>query len=181
MAVALSALGAEIELLAPDQSTRRVAIDDFYCLPGDTPHIETVLRPGEMITAVILPAPPPGWQRYRKVRDRASYAFALVSVAVIVATDRETITAARVAFGGLAPKPWRCLDAEAALTGRPATLATYQAAADLAVNGAIGRGYNDFKIELAKRTLCRTLAEARQLGMGGRHDRTANKPRGRTG
>jgi len=88
-------------------------------------------------------------------------------VAVIVATDRETITAARVAFGGLAPKPWRCLDAEAALTGRPATLATYQAAADLAVNGAIGRGYNDFKIELAKRTLCRTLAEARQLGIGG--------------
>jgi xanthine dehydrogenase YagS FAD-binding subunit len=167
MAVALSALGAEIELLAPDQSTRRVAIDDFYCLPGNTPHIETVLRPGEMITAVILPAPPPGWQRYRKVRDRASYAFALVSVAVIVATDRETITAARVAFGGLASKPWRCLDAEAALTGRPATLATYQAAADLAVNGAIGRGYNDFKIELAKRTLCRTLAEARQLGIGG--------------
>ena len=84
-----------------------------------------------MITAVILPPPPPGWQRYRKVRDRASYDFALVSVAVIVATDRETITAARVAFGGVAHKPWRCLDAEAALTGRPATLATYQAAADL--------------------------------------------------
>jgi xanthine dehydrogenase YagS FAD-binding subunit len=166
MAVALSALGAEIELLAPDQSARQVAIDDFYCLPGNTPHIETVLQRGEMITAVILPAPPRGWQRYRKVRDRASYAFALVSVAVIVATDHETITSARVAFGGVAHKPWRCLDAEAALTGRPATLATYRAAADVAMKGAIGRGYNDFKVELAKRTLCRTLAEAQQLGIG---------------
>jgi xanthine dehydrogenase YagS FAD-binding subunit len=119
-----------------------------------------------MITAVILPAPPPGWQRYRKVRDRASYAFALISVAVIVATDHEAITSARVAFGGVAHKPWRCLDAEAALTGRPATLATYRAAADVAMKGAIGRGYNDFKVELAKRTLCRTLAEAQQLGIG---------------
>jgi xanthine dehydrogenase YagS FAD-binding subunit len=95
MAVALSALGAEIELLAPDQSARQVAIDDFYCLPGNTPHIETVLQHGEMITAVILPAPPRGWQRYRKVRDRASYAFALISVAVIVATDHEAITSPR--------------------------------------------------------------------------------------
>jgi xanthine dehydrogenase YagS FAD-binding subunit len=84
-----------------------------------------------MITAVILPPPPPGRQRYRKVRDRASYEFALISVAVIIATDRESITSARVAFGAVAHKPWRSIDAEAALKGRPATLTTYQAAAAL--------------------------------------------------
>ena len=163
MAVAMSALEAQIDLLEPDQSTRRVAIDDFYCLPGNTPHIEAVLRPGELITAVILPPPPPGRQRYRKVRDRASYEFALISVAVIIATDRETITTARVAFGGVAHKPWRSIDAEAALKGRPATLATYQAAAEAAMRSARGRGHNDFKIELAKRTLCRTLVDTVEL------------------
>jgi xanthine dehydrogenase YagS FAD-binding subunit len=166
MAVALSALGAQIELLEPNQSTRRVAIDDFYALPGNGPHIETVVRPGEMITGVILPPPPPGRQRYRKVRDRASYEFALISVAVIVATDRQTIRTARVAFGAVAHKPWRSIDAEAALIGRPATLATYRAAAEVAMKGAIGRGHNDFKIELAKRTLCRTLADAAQMSIG---------------
>jgi xanthine dehydrogenase YagS FAD-binding subunit len=166
MAVALSALEAEIELLGHDQATRRVAIDDFYCLPDGTPHIETVLRAGEMITAVLLPPPPPGSQRYRKVRDRASYAFALVSAAVILEVDRDTIATARVAFGGVAHKPWRSIDAEAALIGRPAALATYQAAADAAMKSAMGRGYNGFKIELAKRTLCRTLAETRQLAVG---------------
>jgi xanthine dehydrogenase YagS FAD-binding subunit len=166
MAVAMSALGAQIELLEPNQSTRRVAIDDFYALPGNAPHIETVMRPGEMITAVILPPPPPGRQRYRKVRDRASYEFALISVAVIIATDRETITTARVAFGAVAHKPWRSVDAEAALIGRSATFATYQAAADAAMSSAAGRGHNDFKIELAKRTLCRTLADAAQMSVG---------------
>ena len=119
-----------------------------------------------MVTAVTLPPPPPGRQRYRKVRDRASYEFALVSVAVIVAVDRETITAARVAFGSVAHKPWRSKDAEAVLKGRPATLATYQAAADAAMRGAVGQGHNDFKIELAKRTLCRTLAETAQINRG---------------
>ena len=137
-----------------------MAIDDFYCAPGTTPHIETVLRPGEMITAVILPPPPPGRQRYRKVRDRASYEFALVSVAAIVAIDRDIITAARVSFGAVAHKPWRSMEAEAALNGRRATLSTYQAAAEAALSNAAGQGHNDFKIELAKRTLCRTLAEA---------------------
>src|SRR5262245_1897261 len=166
MAVAMSALEAQIDLLEPDQSTRRVAIDDFYCLPGSTPHIETVLRPGEMITAVILPQPPPGRQRYRKVRDRASYEFALISVAVIIATDRETITTARVAFGGMAHKPWRSFDAEAVLKGGPTTLTTYQTAADAAMSSAVGWGHNDFKIELAKRTLCRTLADAAQISVG---------------
>ena len=98
------------------------------------------------------------------MRDRASYEFALVSVAAIVAAERGTITAARVAFGGVAHKPWRSLEAEAALVGRPATMATYRAAADAAMKDAVGRGHNDFKIELAKRTLCRTLAQAAQEG-----------------
>ena len=115
---------------------------------------------------MILPPPPPGRQRYRKVRDRASYEFALISVAVIIAIDRETITSARVAFGGVAHKPWRSIDAEAALKGRPATLTTYQAAADAAMRSAVGQGHNDFKIELAERTLCRTLADAAQISIG---------------
>jgi xanthine dehydrogenase YagS FAD-binding subunit len=160
MAVAMVALDAEIELLGADHATRRVAIRDFHRLPGDTPHVETVLRPGEMITGVILPPPPPGRQVYRKVRDRASYAFALVSVAAIAATERGVVTTARVAFGGVAHKPWRSVEAEAALLGRPATMATYRAAADAAMAHAVGRGHNDFKIDLAKRTLCRTLAHA---------------------
>jgi xanthine dehydrogenase YagS FAD-binding subunit len=160
MAVAMTVLDAEIELLGAAGSTRRVAIGDFHRLPGSTPHIETVLAPGEMITAVMLPPQPPGQQLYRKVRDRASYEFALVSVAVIVATDRGTISNARVAVGGVAHKPWRSLEAEAALVSRPATMATFRAAADAAMAQAVGQGHNDFKIELAKRTLCRTLAQA---------------------
>jgi xanthine dehydrogenase YagS FAD-binding subunit len=117
-----------------------------------------------MITGVVLPPQPPGQQVYRKVRDRASYEFALVSVAAIVATDRRTIVAARVAFGGVAHKPWRSVEAEAALAGRPATMVTFRAAAEAAMADAVGRGHNDFKIELAKRTLCRTLAEATREG-----------------
>jgi xanthine dehydrogenase YagS FAD-binding subunit len=164
MAVALSVLDARIELLGAGGATRSVAIGDFHCLPGTTPHVESVLRPGEMITAVVLPAPPPGRQVYRKVRDRASYEFALVSVAAIVATDRSSITAARVAFGGVAHKPWRSLEAEDALVGRPATMATYRVAAEQAMKDAVGCGHNDFKIDLAKRTLCRTLGQAAQEG-----------------
>jgi xanthine dehydrogenase YagS FAD-binding subunit len=162
MAVAMTALDARIELLGADNDTRRVGIGDFYRLPGDTPHIETILRPGEMITGVVLPSPAPGGQVYRKVRDRASYAFALVSVAAIVATDRGLISHARIALGGVAPKPWRATEAESELVGRPATMASYRIAADAAVAHAVGRGHNDFKIELAKRTLCRTLAHAAQ-------------------
>lgn len=161
MAVAMTALDAEIELVDAEQAVRRVALPDFYRLPGDTPHIETELRPGEMITAVVLPPPPPGRQKYRKVRDRASYEFALVSVAALVSTTEQgTIDGVRVAFGGVAHKPWRSAEAEAALTGRPATMATYRAAAEDALRDAVGQGANDFKIDLAGRTLCRTLAQA---------------------
>jgi len=160
MAVAMTALEARIELLAAAGSPRQVAITDFYRSPGDLPHIETVLRPGEMITSVVLPPPPPGRQIYRKVRDRASYEFALVSVGAVVGTEQATISGARVAFGGVAHRPWRSIEAEAALVGRPATMATYRVAAEAALRGAVGRGHNDFKIELARRTLCRTLAQA---------------------
>jgi xanthine dehydrogenase YagS FAD-binding subunit len=164
MAVALAALDAEVGLLGANGSSRRIPVNEFYRLPGDAPHVETVINTGEMITEVILPPPPPGRQLYRKVRDRASYEFALVSVAVIVAAEKGTISSARVAFGGVAHKPWRSREAEAAREGRPATMATYRAAADAAMKGAVGRGHNDFKIELAKRTLCRTLANAVQGG-----------------
>ncbi|NLU76249.1 xanthine dehydrogenase family protein subunit M [Streptomyces sp. HNM0575] len=164
MAVAMAALGAEVELLGADQAVRRVAVTDFHRLPGHTPHIETVLRPGEMITGVLLPVPPAGRQIYRKVRDRASYEFALVSVAAVLAIEDGAISQARVAFGGVAHKPWRSVEAEDALTGRPATMATYRTAAEAAMQGAVGQGYNDFKIELAKRTLSRTLAQAAQAG-----------------
>jgi xanthine dehydrogenase YagS FAD-binding subunit len=159
MAVALTALGATVALLSPEATTRTVPIGEFYRPPGTTPHIETVLAPGELITAVLVPPPPSGRQRYRKVRDRASYEFALVSVAVILATEGDTITEARVAFGGVAHKPWRSAEAEAALTGRPPMPSTFQAAADIAMEAAVGRGENDFKIELARNTLRRTLAD----------------------
>jgi xanthine dehydrogenase YagS FAD-binding subunit len=164
MAVALAALDARVEILGKDDAKRVISIGDFHRLPGDTPHVDTVLSQGEMITAVLLPAPPLGRQIYRKVRDRASYEFALVSVAVIVAAERGTITSARVAFGGVAHKPWRSSEAEAALINRPATMATFRAAAQAAMKDAVGRGHNDFKIDLAQRTLCRSLALAAPEG-----------------
>jgi xanthine dehydrogenase YagS FAD-binding subunit len=163
MAVALIALDARVEMLAAGGASRSMSIRDFHLLPETTPHIETVLAPGELITAVLLPAPPAGRQLYRKVRDRASYEFALVSVAVVIAVDGGVIHEARVAFGGVAHKPWRSLEAEAVLIGRPGTHATFEAAADAALARAVGRGLNDFKIPLAKRTLVATLAHAAEV------------------
>jgi xanthine dehydrogenase YagS FAD-binding subunit len=168
MAVAMIALDARVELLGAGGATREVALRDFHLLPEAAPHIETVLGPGELITAVVLPAPPRGHQLYRKVRDRASFEFALVSVAAIVSVAGgaagRTIDAVRIALGGVAHKPWRSLEAEAALDGRPATLDALRAAADAALARAVGRGHNDFKIDLARRTLIAalaTVAEAR--------------------
>ena len=152
-----------IELLGPNEAERAISIAELYTAPGDTPHIETILEPGEMITAVRLPHAPPGRQMYRKVRDRASYEFALVSVAAIVDVKNESIASARIAFGGVAHKPWRARDAERLITGRRATTATFELAADVAMTEAIGRGHNDFKIELAKRTLRRILADLTEL------------------
>ncbi|MFL5575135.1 MAG: FAD binding domain-containing protein [Gemmatimonadaceae bacterium] len=164
MAVAMTALDARVETVAPDGSARTIPIDSLYRPPGDTPHIETVLTPGELIVAVLLPPPPPGRQLYRKVRDRASFAFALVSVAVIVEVDGDRVRAARVAFGGLSYKPWRSAEAEAALVGAPATRASFDAAGVAALHDARGYGHNDFKIPLARRTLRATLADAAGVG-----------------
>jgi xanthine dehydrogenase YagS FAD-binding subunit len=159
MAVALLALDAVVVTARQGGEGRRIALGDLYRLPGDTPQIETVLEPGELITAIDLPAPPPGRQLYRKVRDRASYAFALVSVAAIVAVEDGTITSAHLAFGGLAPMPWRNAEAEAALVGQPAGTAAFEAAADALLRDARGHGHNDFKIVLARRTLIASLRD----------------------
>jgi xanthine dehydrogenase YagS FAD-binding subunit len=160
MAVAMTALDARVETIAPDGAIRTIPIDALYRAPGDTPHIETVLARGELIRSVLLPPPPPGRQVYRKVRDRASFAFALVSVAVIVASGEERVRAARVAFGGVSYKPWRSTEAEAALAGAAVTRASFDAAGVAALRNARGYGHNDFKIPLARRTLRATLAEA---------------------
>jgi xanthine dehydrogenase YagS FAD-binding subunit len=160
MAVAMTALDARVETVAVGGETRSIPIDALYRAPGDTPDIKTVLAPGELIRSVVLPPPPAGRQTYRKVRDRASYAFALVSVAAIVAHDNNHVQAARVAFGGLSYKPWRSADAEATLAGAPLTRASYDAAGTAALKNAHGYGQNDFKIPLARRTLRATLAQA---------------------
>ncbi|WP_296614303.1 xanthine dehydrogenase family protein subunit M [Sphingomonas sp.] len=159
MAVALRALDAVVVTALPEGRERRIALGELYRLPGDTPEIETNLKPGEMIVAIALPVPPPGRQLYRKVRDRASYAFALVSVAAAVAVEDGVISSARLAFGGLAPMPWRSAEVEAALAGRPAGTEAFEAAADALLSEARGYGHNDFKIVLARRTLIACLRD----------------------
>jgi xanthine dehydrogenase YagS FAD-binding subunit len=159
MAVAMRALDADVETVNPRGETKAIPIAEFHRLPGGTPEIETSLKPGEIITAVTLPPPPPGVQVYRKVRDRASYAFALVSVAAIVDSTRGRIRSARLAFGGLAHKPWRVAQAEQTLADAPANAATFNTAASAVLEGARGFGGNDFKIPLTRRTLHSVLAE----------------------
>lgn len=151
MAVAMRVLDARIETVKPDGSTRTMAIADLHRLPGDTPHIETALEKGELITAVTLPKPVGGTQIYRKVRDRASYAFALVSMAAIVQRDGS----GRVALGGVAPKPWRVEEAESELSrgAKPAAAAL--------LDGARATRENAFKLPLVERALGAVLAEAR--------------------
>jgi xanthine dehydrogenase YagS FAD-binding subunit len=151
MAVAMRALDAKVETVKPDATTRSISMADFHRLPGDTPHIETVLEPGELITAVTLPKPAGGKQIYRKVRDRASYAFALVSVAAIVQKDGT----GRIALGGVAHKPWRVEAAEAELPRGS------KAAATALLDGAKPTHDNAFKLPLVERTLAAVLAEAR--------------------
>ncbi len=151
MAVAMRVLDAQVETVKPDRSTRSVPVADLHRLPGDTPHVETVLEPGELITAVTLPKPVGGVQIYRKVRDRASYAFALISVAAIVQRDGS----GRVAVGGVAPKPWRVEAAEAELPrGAKATTAALLAYAKPTHENA-------FKLPLVERTLAAVLTQAR--------------------
>lgn len=160
MAVAMRVLDAQIETVSPQGALRVIPIADFYRLPGDTPAVETDLQTGELITAVTLPPPPPGVQLYRKVRDRASYAFAVVSVAAIVDAQAGVVRKARMAFGGLAHKPWRVMDAESLLGDRPANRDGFEAATDAVLQGARGQGHNEFKIPLLRRVLAGVLTEA---------------------
>ena len=150
MAVAMRILDAEVETVKPSGTTRRIPIAHFHLLPGETPHRETALEPGELITAVTLPAPVGGRHAYHKARDRASYAFALVSVALI----RQPDGSGRVALGGVAPKPWRSAEADAELpNGARAVIARL-------LEGARPTAENAFKIPLAERTLAALLANA---------------------
>lgn len=151
MAVAMRVLDATVETLRPDGARRTIPIADFHTLPGTTPHIETALTPGELVTAVQLPAPVGGRQVYQKVRDRASYAFALISVAAIVQRDGS----GRVAAGGVAHKPWRIEAADRELPrGARATTAAL-------LSGARPTEHNAFKLTLVERTLDAVLADAR--------------------
>lgn len=160
MAVAMTALDARVETVNATGRTRMLGIGELYRLPGTTPQIETSLAPSEMIVAVHLPPPPRGRQVYRKVRDRASYAFALVSVAAIVERRNGRLASLRIAFGGLAPRPWRAEAAEQELRNARAEPASFAAAAERALTGARTEGSAAFKLELARRTLRQTLAVA---------------------
>lgn len=160
MCVALAVLGATVHVAGPS-GDRSIRLLDFHRLPGTTPQRDNNLNPGEMITAIELPAA--GFAKnytYLKIRDRLSYAFALVSVAAGLELDGNTIKEARFALGGVAHKPWRDERAEAALRGRPANEATFRQAADTLLREAKGYGDNTFKIELARRSIVRALSQA---------------------
>ena len=161
MAVAMRLLDATIETLKADGTTRQIPIKDFYCLPKDTPNIETVLETGELITHIILPAPIKGMHIYDKVRDRASYAFALVSCAAVINVNSQgQLETVRLAFGGIGTKPWRNEAVEALLTGTDGNLGIISQAADLLLKDAKGSGQNDFKIPLTRRLLKQVIERA---------------------
>ncbi len=157
MNVAMRVLDATVETTDAQGASRTIPMAAFHRLPGDTPQIETTLKPGELITAVTLPKPVEGVHLYRKVRDRASYAFATISVAAIIAKgEGDKPRLAKLAFGGLAHQPWRVEAAEAALV----ETGSAEAASERVLEGARGYGSNDFKIPLTRRTLRATVAEA---------------------
>jgi xanthine dehydrogenase YagS FAD-binding subunit len=160
MCVALAALEATVHIQGP-KGSRAVAFGDFHLLPGNTPHRETVLEPGDLITHVTLPPPISGGKQvYLKLRDRASYEFALASAAVVLTVAGANIKRARIALGGVATKPWRSSAAEAALAGKPANDSTFRQAAEAALRDAKPQSENKFKIELAKRCLAQALRMA---------------------
>jgi xanthine dehydrogenase YagS FAD-binding subunit len=160
MCIALAALEATVHIQGP-KGSRAVAFRDFHLLPGSTPQRETVLEPGDLITHVTLPPPISGSKHlYLKLRDRASYEFALASAAVVLTIASGNIRQARIALGGVGTKPWRSPEAEAALTGKPANDATFRQAAEAALQGAKPQSENRFKIELAKRCLTHALRTA---------------------
>ena len=160
LAVALVAVDASVEVRGASRQ-RTVPLSEFHRLPGDTPHIETVLEPGEVITAITVPASPMARRsHYLKVRDRASFEFAVVSAAVALDMDGGDIRQARVALGGVGTKPWRVPRVEAALTGATLEPAALHRAAALSAEGAQGRGHNGFKIELMQRAIVRAVETA---------------------
>lgn len=164
LANALAALGAEVDLMAPDGTGRSIAFEDLHRLPGDTPHLETTLRPGELITHFRVPAGP--WTRrslYLKVRDRESFEFALASAAVALDIGGGVVRDARIGLGGLAAKPWRSREAEAVLKGRRLDEAAAGEAAEAAFRTAVTHGDNAFKPELGRRTLVRALLQAAEM------------------
>ena len=162
MNVAMAALEAIIHVRGP-KGERSIPIADFYVLPGNTPQRETVLEPGDLITHVTLPPPPPGSRSlYLKLRDRASYEFALASAAVVITVENAKITRARIAMGGVGTKPWRSTEAERQLTGQPATDAAFRKVAEAALRDAKPQSQNGFKVELAKRCLVQALKLATQ-------------------
>ncbi len=164
MCVALAALDAAVDVIGPD-GKRSIPLVDFHLLPGDTPAVETVLGPEEIITAVSLPAPSALSRQsvYVKVRDRQSYAFALVSVAACIALDGDRVADVRLALGGVAHKPWRALEAEDLLRGSPATAEAFEAAGRAIVANAVGHGGNDFKIPLVPKVVTVALNKALAL------------------
>jgi xanthine dehydrogenase YagS FAD-binding subunit len=163
LGVALVALGAQLDLTGPT-GDRRLAFADLHRAADGKPHIETTLKPGELITAVTVPTGP--WTRrslYLKVRDRASYEFAIASAAVALDMDGDVVRAARIGLGGMAYRPWRAAEAEAALAGKPLTEQNAEAAARVALQGAVTHGHNDHKPELGRRTLARALMAAKMM------------------
>jgi xanthine dehydrogenase YagS FAD-binding subunit len=164
MCVAMAALEATIHIQG-SKGTRAVPIGDFHLLPGDTPHRETVLEPGDLITHVTLPPPIAGSKQiYLKLRDRASYEFALASAAVVINIVDGNVSRVRIALGGVGTKPWRSPEAEAALVGQPANQASFRKAADAALRDAKPQSENGFKVELAKRCLAHALRMATATG-----------------
>jgi xanthine dehydrogenase YagS FAD-binding subunit len=160
MCVALAALEATVHVLG-SKGSRAVPIGDFHLLPGNTPHRETVLEPGDLITHVTLPAPVTGSKQvYLKLRDRASYEFALASAAVVITITGGNVSRARVALGGVGTKPWRSPEAEGALVGQRADAANFRKAAEAALRNAKPQSQNAFKIELSKRCLTHALQMA---------------------
>jgi xanthine dehydrogenase YagS FAD-binding subunit len=164
MCVAMAALGATVHVAGPN-GERAIAFDEFHRLPDATPHVETALARNELIIDVELPPLPwAGRSMYRKVRDRSSYAFALVSVAAALELDSGRIRSARLALGGVAPKPWRAFAAERVLAGAEASEETFRRAADAELEAAKGYRDNRFKIELARRTIADVLSELTKRG-----------------
>jgi xanthine dehydrogenase YagS FAD-binding subunit len=160
MCIALAALEATVQIQGT-KGTRTIAFGDFHLLPGSTPHRETVLEPGDLITHITLPPPTSGSKHlYLKLRDRASYEFALASAAVVLTISSGKISRARIALGGVGTKPWRSTEAEAALIGKTANDTTFRQAAEAALRSAKPQSENGFKIELAKRCLTHALRTA---------------------